>query len=284
MRTAWTKIGSGLLAAAIAVAPGCARNEGEAGGTASPSASAGSPGGSPTAPSTSAPSAAKRPAALDRIKAPDDAGVIAGWVSYQGALPKPKPINFGAEKACADLNRDKSPVYENLVVNPNGTLKWTLVCIRGEVPGKHEVPSEPVAVDQIGCTFVPHAAAVMAGLEIVWKNSDPVSHNIRGTAAKNTQFNTIFSSKMSTKSKFEEPEFGIPLKCDIHFWMAGYVHVLPHPFFAITGDDGSFVLPRVPPGSYTLLAWHETLKTQTRKVTVSAGEVKEVEFTYSSPD
>jgi plastocyanin len=282
MRLAWTKISLGLLAAAIVAAPGCARNE--ASGTASPSASAGSPD-RPLVPSaTGELNAKRRPAALDHIKAPDDAGVIAGWVSYQGKPPRPKSINFGAEKACADLNRDKSPVYENLVVNPNGTLKWTLVCIRGEVPGTREAPSEPVVVDQVGCTFVPHAVAVMAGQEIEYRNSDPVAHNIRGTATKNTQFNTIFSSKMSTRSKFEEPEVGIPLKCDIHFWMAGYVHVLPHPFFAITGDDGSFVLPRVPPGSYTLLAWHETLKTQTRRVTVRAGEVKEVEFTYSSPD
>jgi hypothetical protein len=62
--------------------------------------------------------------------------------------------------------------------------------------------------------------------------------------------------------------------------MSAYVHVSQHPFFAITGDDGSFIIPDVPPGSYTLLAWHETLKTQTLPITVNAGEVKEVEFTW----
>jgi hypothetical protein len=62
--------------------------------------------------------------------------------------------------------------------------------------------------------------------------------------------------------------------------MSGYVHVLPHPFFAITGDDGSFVISGVPPGSYTLLVWHESLKPQTQAITVSAGEVKELEFTW----
>jgi plastocyanin len=280
MNTVRTNIGFGVLATTMLIAQGCARNE--TGGAAATSAATGSPD-RPTTPSpANEPSAHKRPAVLDTIKAPADSAVIAGWVSYQGPLPKPKAINFGPEKVCADLNRDKSPLYENLVVNSNGSLKWALVSIRDKVPGTHQPPAEPVVVDQLGCIFVPHAVAAMAGQEIEYRNSDPVSHNIRGTAKKNTSFNTIFSSKMSTRSKFDEPEFGIPLKCDIHFWMSGYVHVLPHPFFAITGDDGSFVLTGVPPGSYTLLAWHETLKTQTQKVTVKAGEVKEVEFTYSS--
>jgi plastocyanin len=243
------------------------------------------PGDSAKPPAPAGPSGAKRPAALDKIEAPSsDKAVIAGWVSYKGTPPKPKAINFGAEKACADLNRDKAPLYENLVVNPDSTVRWVMVSIRGNVPGTYSSPAEPVVVDQEGCIFRPHVVAVMAGQEIEYRNSDPVSHNIRGTAKKNSPFNTIFSSKMSTRSKFDEPEIGIPLKCDIHFWMSGYVHVLPHPFFAITGEDGSFVIPGVPPGSYTLLAWHESQKPQTRMIEVKAGEVKEVEFTYSGGD
>jgi hypothetical protein len=85
---------------------------------------------------------------------------------------------------------------------------------------------------------------------------------------------------MATKTKFDSPELAIPLKCDIHFWMSSYIHVSQHPFFAITGDDGSFLIPDVPPGDYTLLAWHETLKTQTQTISVKAGEVKEVNFTW----
>jgi hypothetical protein len=139
-----------------------------------------------------------------------------------------------------------------------------------------------VVVDQIHCIFLPHVVGIVAGQEIEFRNSDPVSHNIRGTPTRNLGFNSVFASKMSSKTKLETPEIGIPLKCDIHFWMSGYVHVLPHPFFAITGDDGSFVISGVPPGSYTLFTWHESLKSQTQAITVKAGEVKEVEFTFPS--
>jgi hypothetical protein len=120
----------------------------------------------------------------------------------------------------------------------------------------------------------------MVGQEVELRNSDPVSHNIRGTPTRNQAFNNVFTAKMATKTKFDSAEIGIPLKCDIHFWMSGYVHVSQHPFFAITGDDGSFIIPDVPPGTYTLLAWHESLKPQTQPITVQAGEVKEVEFTW----
>jgi hypothetical protein len=226
------------------------------------------------------PAIAKRPSLASKIAAQRDAGVIAGFVVYQGTPPKPKTINFGAEKVCGELNRDRPALYETLVVNPNGTIKGALVAIRGKVPGNYPPPKEPVVVDQIACTFVPHTVAMILGQEIEFRNSDPVSHNIRGTPTRNTIFNSLFATKSVVKSKLEMAEIGIPLKCDIHFWMSGYLHVLPHPFFAITGDEGSFVISGVPPGSYTLLAWHESFKMQTQAITISAGEVKELEFTW----
>jgi plastocyanin len=219
--------------------------------------------------------------AFDKIKAPKDSAVIIGRVLYQGTPPKPKPISFGPEKVCADLNKGKTPFYETLVVDEAGAVKWALVSIRGNVSGSYPVPNKPVVVDQVGCVFVPHVVALMAGQEVEYRNSDPVSHNIRAMPKKNPAFNTIFSTKMTSKTKLDTPEYGIQLKCDIHFWMSGLVHVLPHPFFAITGDDGSFVITGVPPGTYSLFAWHETLKSQNQNVTVAAGEVKEIDFTMS---
>lgn len=266
---------TGALTAALGLVSGCAGNKPAESPAGAATATAAPKNAATPAPK---PAVAKRPAAFDKITAPKDSAVIIGRVLYQGTPPKPKPINFGPEKLCADLSKDKTPLYETLVVDESGAVKWALVSIRGDVPGKYPVPDKPVVVDQIGCLFVPHVAALMAGQEVEYRNSDPVSHNIRGMPKKNPAFNTIFSAKMATKSKLEIPEYGIPLKCDIHFWMSGFVHVLPHPFFAITGDDGSFVISGVPPGTYSLLAWHETLKPRNQSVTVAAGEVKEVDF------
>jgi plastocyanin len=278
MKTVRASTGFTVLAAAALALAGCT-NGGTSGGTAT--AAARDPAKPAAAPAPSpAPSVAKRPSLASKVAAPRDAAVITGWVVYQGTPPKPKAINFGPEKVCGNLHGDTPPMYETLVVNPNGTVKGALVAIRGRVPGTYPPPDRPVVVDQIGCIFAPHVVGMVAGQEIEFRNSDPVSHNIRGSPTRNLVFNSVFATKASARSKFDTPEIGIPLKCDIHFWMSGYVHVLPHPFFAITGDDGSFVISGVPPGNYTLLAWHETLKSQTQTVTVSAGEVKEVEFTW----
>jgi hypothetical protein len=278
MKPSWTSIGFTALAAAALAASGCAKS-GASGGAATAATPDRVKPASASAPSREL-STAKRPSLASRITAPRDAAAITGWVVYQGTPPKPKAINFGAEKVCASLHGDKPAFYETLVVNPNGTIKNALVTIRGKVPGNYPPPAQPAVLDQVGCTFVPHVVAMMAGQEIELRNSDPVSHNIRGSPTRNLVFNSVFATKVSTKNKFDSPEMGIPLKCDIHYWMSGYVHVLPHPFFAVTGDDGSFVIPDVPPGSYTLLVWHETLKTQSQAITLIAGEVKEVEFTF----
>jgi plastocyanin len=223
----------------------------------------------------------KRPAEFDKITPAKDKGAIIGRVIYQGTPPAPKPINFGPEKVCANMHHDQTPVYETLVVNPDSTVKWALVSIRGNVPGKYSPPAAPAVVDQKSCIFVPHVVAIMAGQELEYRNSDPVSHNIRSNARRNPAFNSVFAAKMNTKSKLDVTEPAIQLKCDIHFWMSAYLHVLPHPFFAVTGDDGVFIIADVPPGDYALSAWHESLKFKDQKLSVSAGEVKEVDFVVS---
>lgn len=211
-----------------------------------------------------------------------DKAAITGTVRFEGTPPKPKTINFGPEKQCAAMHEHGPPPVETLMVNPNGTLKWTLVHIRDKVAGDFKPSTEPVVIDQVGCVFVPHGVALMAGQELEFRNSDPLLHNVRGMPTRSLGFNFNFPAKADGKTRLTVPEIGIPIKCDVHFWMSAYIHVLPHPFFAITQDDGSFVINGVPPGSYTLQAWHETLKTQTQEITVAGGEVKKVEFVYMS--
>ena len=79
---------------------------------------------------------------------------------------------------------------------------------------------------------------------------------------------------------FAREEIAIPVKCNVHPWMRGYIAVFKHPFFAVTGKDGSFDLKDLPPGTYTISAWHGKLGTQSQKVTVSAGQSQKLDFVF----
>ncbi|MBM3999357.1 MAG: hypothetical protein FJ297_07440 [Planctomycetes bacterium] len=242
---------------------------------ASSSADGGSATGGADA-SSSAPSSSAAPPA-DPETAPDK-GAIVGVVKFKGTPPKVKPINFGAERQCADLHKTP-PIVEKIVVNPNGTVKWTLVAIKGRLPGEFTPPAEPAVYDQAGCVFVPHVLAVMEGQEIEFRNSDPVTHNVRANPKLGKAFNMVFPAKGSPqKERMAMREVGIPVKCDIHFWMSGYIHVLKHPYFAVTSEDGTFTIRDVPPGTYTLETWHEALKPQAQEVTIEAGKVARIDF------
>lgn len=230
------------------------------------------------APETTAPAPPPTPSG-----GPSGGGTIQGVVKFAGTPPAPRPINFAAEKQCAALHGDQVAYYEDLVVNPNGTLKWAFVYLK-EVSGNFPAPSEPLVVDQHGCIFKPHVMGVMVGQPVEFLNSDPLLHNVRAMSKQGQSFNVAQPTQgMKHTETFKTAEMGILLRCDVHPWMSAYLHVMPHPFFAVTGEDGKFTLSNVPPGTYTLVAWHEKLKTQEQQVTVQAGQTTSVEFTFSKP-
>jgi hypothetical protein len=88
---------------------------------------------------------------------------------------------------------------------------------------------------------------------------------------------------MTSKRSFTKPEVMVPLECNVHGWMHAWVGVLPHPFFATSGPDGSFTIKNLPAGTYTIEAWHEKAGVQQQTVTVGAGETKTADFTFSAP-
>ena len=208
------------------------------------------------------------------------AASVSGRVLFEGEVPIPKPINFGAEQQCALMHKDKKPVNEDLIVNSNKTVKWVLVYVKEGLTGDFPAPSTPVEIDQNGCMFAPHVSVAIAGQKVIFKNGDELLHNVRTESKINKVFNIAQPVKdMSTEKVFPEPELGIHLRCDVHFWMSAYLHVLKYPFFAVTGDDGSFAIKDLPAGTYTVEVWHEKLGTQTQTVTVADGDQKTIDFT-----
>lgn len=212
------------------------------------------------------------------------AAEINGKVAFEGEAPVPKPLNFGAEKQCATLQGDKIPVSEDLIVNSNKTVKWALVYIKAGAPASDApAPGEAVEIDQKGCLFEPHVVVARTGQKVIFKNSDPLLHNVRSESKVEKPFNIAQPIQdMTTVKTFIQPEIGIKMRCDVHFWMNSYIHVLDHPFYALTGDDGSYQIKDLPPGTYTVEVWHEKLGTQTAEMTVGEDETKTSDFTLKS--
>lgn len=207
---------------------------------------------------------------------------ITGSIKFMGNKPANKKISMSADAFCK--TQHTTDVFaEEVVVNPNGTLKNVYVYIKSGFPADQKFPisSTPAVLDQMGCVYHPHVLAVQAGQEIVIRNSDGVLHNINARPKNNQGFNIGQPVKnMETKKKFANAELGIPLKCDVHPWMGGYINVQNHPFASVSNDNGSFTLTGVPAGTYVIEAWHEKYGTTTQSVTVGATETKTVQFSF----
>ena len=237
-------------------------------------------GGAQTAPPGVEPTAAggEEPAASPVD--PATAGAITGKALFTGTAPEPEPIQMDAEPTCQEQYPDGA-FTETVVVNEDGTLQNVFVYVKeGLGDLKFSVPKESVVLDQQGCRYRPHVFGVQAGQELIIRNSDGILHNIHPMPSINRPFNLGQPVKMDSKRTFDEVEVMIPIECDVHEWMKGYAGVLDHPYFAATGADGTFSLPNLPPGTYTIVAWHELYGEQSMSVTVGEKDTQEIEFTF----
>jgi len=237
-------------------------------------------GGAQTAPPGAEPTAAggEEPAASPVD--PATAGAITGKVLFTGTAPEPELIQMDAEPTCQEQYPDGA-FTETVVVNEDGTLQNVFVYVKeGLGDLNFPVPKDSVVLDQQGCRYRPHVFGVQAGQELIIRNSDGILHNIHPMPSINRPFNLGQPVKMDSKRTFDKVEVMIPIECDVHEWMKGYAGVLDHPYFAATGADGTFSLPNLPPGTYTIVAWHELYGEQSMSVTVGEKDTQEIEFTF----
>jgi plastocyanin len=228
-----------------------------------------------------APAAESAPAA-DSAPAVDSSqtGSIKGAVAFAGGTDPDTALKMDADPVCAGLH--SAPVESQTVAGAAGQLANVLVYIKTPgVTGK--APSTPVTLKQEGCIYHPHVAAVVVGQPLKVVNGDPTLHNVHALAKTNTEFNQAQPfQNMELDKTFDKPEMAISIKCDVHPWMQSYLSVLPHPYFAVTGEDGSFTIEGVPAGTYEVEAWHESLGTQTGQATVTAGGAADLAFSFGA--
>ena len=209
-----------------------------------------------------------------------DAATINVNVAFTGTAPAPKAIDMTEEKVCADKVAGNAKT-EEVVVN-DGKLQNVFVYVKdGLAAGAASAPTDKVTVDQDGCIYKPHVVGVQVGQPLVFKNSDGILHNVKATPATNRGFNISQPTTMESERTFPSKEVMIPVECNVHGWMTAYVGVLDHPYFAVSGNDGNAKIGNLPPGTYTIEAWHEKYGTQTQSVTVAANETKDITFTFN---
>ena len=211
---------------------------------------------------------------------------VTGKVTLDGKAPEMKTIDMSGVPTCAQQHAD--PVTEETIVaDDKGDLKNVVVSIKKD-EGQDlagESPKAPATLDQKGCMYNPHVLAMMVGQDLLVKNSDPFLHNIHSLSETNGSFNkgqpnVNDGEKIDPQPKAPEV---FRVKCDVHPWMSAWIAVFDHPYFAVTGDDGTFSIKGIPDGEYTLQAWQEKLGTQTQKITVKDGKTAgPVNFTFKA--
>jgi len=206
---------------------------------------------------------------------------ITGKALFAGTPKAPESINMSSDATCHG-RAESAPVREDLVVGQGGELKSVFVHVAGGLPATpFAPPAQAVTLDQRGCIYRPHVVGLQVGQQLLLVNSDPTLHNVHTVSTANKPFNFGMSIEGQKAPRyFHAPEVMVKAKCDVHPWMASYIGVGGHPFFAVTGDDGCFTIRGLPAGEYAIEAWHETAGVLKQSVPLSDGETKDISFTF----
>ncbi|GAB4389300.1 MAG: hypothetical protein Kow0025_13840 [Thermodesulfovibrionales bacterium] len=202
-----------------------------------------------------------------------DGGAIKGKVVFKGqSVPTRTVLPTKDKEVCGDIR--KEPLVE---VGKGGGVRNAVAIIkeiaRGKAWGK---PAEAPRLDNDKCVFVPHVQVMQVGSEIAIHNSDPMLHNTHGFYGKKTAFNVALPFPgAEVKRKLDKPGV-VRVDCDVHGWMQGWIFVADNPYYALTGEDGSFTIGDVPAGDYTILIWQEHAGEMERQVSVKAGETTDI--------
>ena len=206
-------------------------------------------------------------------------GGACGVVEFVGKVPARPAVNQAADPFCA-----RTPARdEALVVSGKKRVRDVFVHVVAGAPAAPPVAAAApaVVVEQTRCAYRPRVQGALVGQAVEVHNGDATLHNVhgyRGTATVVNQAQVPQSPPI--RKRIAEVPGPIQLRCDVHPWMMGWIHVVENPHFAVTDDDGRFALPRLPPGRYTLEFWHEKLGTRRAEVEVKEGAATAVQLRF----
>jgi plastocyanin len=207
-------------------------------------------------------------------------GDVRGTVKFNGVAPKPTRIDMSADPNCTKAHPTPATI-EDIVVDNDGGLANVIVYVSDGLGDKtFQPPAQPATIEQKGCLYHPHVVALQANQKLEVVNDDATTHNIHPMPNNNREWNKTQPHGMLVEETFAREEIAIPVKCNVHPWMKGYIAVFKNPYFAVTDKDGNFDLKDLPPGTYTIKAWQEKLGTQTQKVTIAAGQPAKLDFVF----
>ena len=220
-----------------------------------------------------------KPAAVTNPVDPATAGSITGVVKFEGAAPAPQTITMDSDPYCEKQPKNTT---ESVVVSSDAGLQNVFVYVKDGLGDRvFPVPATPVVLDQKGCRYAPHVLGIQVGQTLEIVSSDNTLHNVHAVPQQNREFNEAHQlAGIKHTHVFSTKEVMVPFKCDVHKWMNAYLGVLDHPFYAVTSSGGRFELKGLPPGTYTVEAWHEKLGTQTQMVTIGEKQTSDISFTF----
>lgn len=223
------------------------------------------------------------PAATGPVVDPATAASVAVTVNFEGAAPVPVMMRLDGDPKCVVENGAGERADESILLGNGQALQNVFVYVKDGLSGhSFPIPTEPVVLDQDKCRYTPRVLGVRVGQPLAIRNSDPLLHNVRAEGKINQPFNMSTPIEgVSFNRTFATREVMVDVRCDVHAWMRAFVGVLEHPYFGTTGAEGRVALNNLPPGTYTIEAWHEQLGVKTQQITIGARESKDVSFTFA---
>ncbi len=210
-------------------------------------------------------------------------GTIVADVRVDGTVPPMQELRMSGFAECS--GQHQGPVLAGDMLAKDGKVQNAFVYLKDGLGDRvFAVPTDPVVIDQKGCQYAPRVAGAQVEQPIEFLNSDPMLHNVHGTPKDSSGWNVALARKGAERIiKVAKPEVMISVRCDLHPWMQGWLGVLDHPYFAVTGPDGRVTIENVPPGEYTVAVWHERFGTSESRVALPAKGKTDVAFTLKAP-